>query len=152
VFRISKKYVKGEIMVMGFNLIGINNGLMNIKGNLISIVRIIVDAGVSVGGAERIKLKEENENAANSIPAIKINRFIVFHNSKKTIPSTKGTVENIHPKRKELHTFPRRIVLIEIGQVISRSSVFCLVSQGKTTGPIEVDVKNSTIAINPEII
>ncbi len=152
VFKISKKYVKGEIMIMGFNLIDINNGLMKIKGNLISIVRIIVDAGVSVGGTERIKLNEENENAANNIPGIKINKLIVFHNSRKTIPRIKGTVANIHPKSNELQTFPISIVLIEIGQVINRSSVFCLVSQGKTTGPIEVDVKKRTIAIKPEIM
>jgi len=152
IFKVSKKYVKGEISVMGFNIIGINNGLMNIKGNLISMVRIIVEAGVSVGGTERIKLKEENENAASKIPGIIINKLIFFHNSKKTMPSIKGTVENIHPKMNELQTFPRSIVLIETGQVINRSRVFCLVSHGKTTGPIEVDVKNRTIVIKPEIM
>ena len=116
------------------------------------IVKIIVEAGVSVGGTESIKLNEENENAANKIPGIRISKFIPFHNSKKMIPNNKGTVENIHPKRKELHTLPRRIVLIEIGQVIRRSRVFCLVSHGKTTGPMDVEVRKSTIVISPEII
>ncbi len=125
---------------------------MNIKGNLIRIVRIIVFAGVSVGGTERIKLKEEKENAANIMPGIKIKRFISLHSSRNIIPNVKGTIENMHPKRKELHTFPKRIVLIEIGQVIKRSRVFCLVSHGKTTGPMEVDVKNSTIVIKPLMI
>ncbi len=152
IFRISKKYVKGEINTFGVNVIGINNGLMNIKGNLIKIVRIIVEAGVSVGGAERIKLNEENENAAKTIPGIKINKLMLFHSSKNTMPNKRGTMENIHPKMNELQTFPRSIVLIETGQVINRSSVFCLVSQGNTTGPIEVDVKKSTIAIKPEMM
>jgi len=152
IFKRSRKYVNGEINIKGFIAIGINNGLMNIKGNLIRIVRIIVFAGVSVGGTERIKLKEENENADKIIPGIKIKRLMSLHSSRNIIPRIKGTVENMHPKRKELHTFPKRIVLIDIGQVINRSRVFCLVSQGKTTGPMEVDVKNSTIAINPLII
>ena len=65
----------------GVNAIGINNGLMNIRGNLIKIVRIIVEAGVSVGGAERIKLNEENENAANIVPGIKINKLKLLHSS-----------------------------------------------------------------------
>lgn len=125
---------------------------MNIKGNFTNMVRIIVEAGVSVGGADKIKLKEENENADNKIPGIKINKLIVFHNSKKAIPKIRGTVANIHPKMNELQTFPRRIVLIEIGQVINRSRVFCLVSHGKTTGPIEVEVKKRTIVIKPEIM
>ncbi len=137
---------------MGLNVIGMNKGLTNINGNLISIVKIIVEAGVSVGGTERIRLKEENENAANKIPGIKINRFIPFHNSKKMMPNSRGTVENMHPKRKELHTFPSKMVLIDIGQVIKRSRVFCLVSQGNTTGPIDVEVRKRTIAINPEMI
>ena len=136
----------------GVNIIGINNGLMNIKGNLTKIVRIIVEAGVSVGGTERIKLNDENENDANIIPGININKLRLFHSSKKIIPSNRGTMENIKPKMNELQTFPRSIVFIEMGQVINRSRVFCLVSQGNTTGPIEVDVRKSTIAIKPEII
>jgi hypothetical protein len=138
--------------VIGFKGIGTKRGLIKIKGNLISIVKIIVEAGVSVGGADKIKLNEENENAANKIPGIRINKFIPFHNSKKIIPNIKGTVENIQPKRKELHTLPRRIVLMEIGQVIKRSKVFCLVSHGKTTGPMDVEVRKRTMVISPEII
>jgi hypothetical protein len=119
---------------------------------LIRIVKIIVEAGVSVGGTESIRLKEEKENAANNIPGIKIKRFIPFHSSKKIIPKSKGTVEKMQPKRKELHTFPIKIVLMEMGHVIKRSRVFCRVSQGNTTGPIDVEVRKRTIAIKPEII
>jgi hypothetical protein len=137
---------------MGVITIGVNNGLINIKGNLINMVRIIVEAGVSVGGTERIRLKEENENAANNIPGIIMSKLRLFHNSKKAIPNIKGTVQNKHPKINELKIFPRSMVLIETGQVINRSSVFCLVSQGNTTGPIEVEVKKRTIAIKPEIM
>ena len=97
IFRISKKYVKGEMIAFGVNSIGINNGLMNIRGNLIKIVKIIVEAGVSVGGAERIKLNEENENAAKTIPGIKINKLKLFHSSKNTKPNNRGTMENIQP-------------------------------------------------------
>ncbi|MFW9784719.1 MAG: hypothetical protein ACFFFB_20740 [Candidatus Heimdallarchaeota archaeon] len=53
---------------------------MKINGNLISIVRIIVEPGESVGGTERLKLKEENENTANKIPGIKINKLILIVN------------------------------------------------------------------------
>ena len=151
-FKVSKKNVNGEINTTGFKLMGVNNGLINIKGNLISMVRIMVEAGVSVGGTERIRLKEENENAANNIPGIIISTLRFFHNSKKTMPNINGTVQNRHPKINELQTFPRSIVLIETGQVINRSSVFCLVSHGNTTGPIEVEVRKRTIAIKPDIM
>jgi hypothetical protein len=40
---------------------------------------------------------------------------------------------------------------MEIGQVINLSSVLRPVSQGSTIGPIEVDDRNSTIVIKPEI-
>jgi hypothetical protein len=116
------------------------------------MVKIIVEAGVSVGGTESIRLKDENEKAANNKPGIKSKMFILFHSPRKIMPSMSGTVENTHPKRKELQTFPRRIVLIEMGQVIKRSRVFCRVSQGKTTGPMDVDVKNNTIVISPDIM
>jgi hypothetical protein len=53
---------------------------------------------------------------------------------------------------KQAHTSPKRIVLIEIGQVINLSRVFCLVSHGNVTGAIEVEERKSTIAINPETI
>jgi hypothetical protein len=37
-----------------------------------------------------------------------------------------------------------------MGQVINFSRVFCLVSQGKTIGAMEVAVKNITSASNPD--
>jgi hypothetical protein len=67
-------------------------------------------------------------------------------------PSTNGTLEKITPKIKELQTLPNNIVLIEIGQVINRSKVFCRVSHGKITGPMDVLERKRTIPINPEII
>jgi hypothetical protein len=124
IFNISKKNVNGEIRYIAFTDIGINKGLIKISGNLIIMVSIIVLAGVSVGGTERIKLKEENANAANRIPGIMINKFMLFQSPKKMIPSINGTLEKIHPNIKELHTFPNKIVLIEIGHVINRSNVF----------------------------
>ena len=58
----------------------------------------------------------------------------------------------MQPKKNELQTFPSKMVFIEIGHVINRSKVFCRVSHGNTTGPIDVEVKNNTIAISPETI
>jgi len=51
----------------------------------------------------------------------------------------------------ELHIFPNNIVLIDTGHVINLSKVFLIVSQGKTIGPIEVEVKKIIIAIKPDI-
>jgi len=149
---ISTKYVRGDTKANGADEIGINNGLIKINGNLTIIVNIIVLAGVSVGGTDRIRLKLENAKAAMIIPIMMINMFKDDHNPKMIIPKTIGIIENIQPKKKELHTLPSKIVFIEIGHAINRSKVFCRVSHGNTTGPIEVEVKNKTIAISPEII
>lgn len=70
---------------------------------------------------------------------------------KKIIPNTKGIDENNNPNIEDPQILPNKTVLIEIGHVINRSNVFCLVSHGNTTGPIDVDVKNKIMAINPEI-
>ena len=86
------------------------------------------------------------------MPKIIIKIFMEAHSPKKSMPNNNGTIENIHPKMNELQIFPKRIVLIEIGQAINRSRVFDRVSHGKTTGPIDVDVMNITMAINPDII
>ena len=150
ILMISRKYVRGEIIAEGAEETGMKSGLMNISGNLIRIVKIIVLAGISVGGTDNIKEKLENANAAIIIPKKIINRFVCNWN-KKT-PRINGTVENIQPKANELHKFPNNIVFTEIGHVINLSRVICLVSQGKTTGPMEVEVKKSTIAISPETI
>jgi hypothetical protein len=116
------------------------------------IVKIIVFAGISVGGTDNIKLKLENDKAATIIPIMMINIFIEGWIDKKIIPNTRGINENITPNIEDPQTLPNKTVFIEIGQVINRSSVCCLVSHGNTTGPIDVDVKNKTMAINPEIM
>lgn len=110
----------------------------------------MVFAGVSVGGTDKIKLKLANANADMIIANIINTRFIEV-NERNIIPNISGTEEKITPYKKELHTLPSNIVFIEMGQVINLSSVFCLVSQGKTTGPIEVVVKKITMPINPDI-
>lgn len=121
-------------------------------GNLINIVKVITLAGVSDGGIDKIVLKQENENDANIIPKIIIAKFIEFQNEKIEMHNINGTIEITEPNMKDAQTSPNNIVFIEIGQVINLSSVFCLVSQGKTTGPIDVADKKRTIAINPETI
>jgi len=128
-----------------------NSGLIKSKGNLTKTVRIIVFAGVSVGGAESIRLNEENAKAATKIPSIIIKIFNETHNPKSNIPRINGTIEKMHPKAKELQIFPNNIVFIEIGHAINLSRVLILVSHGNTTGPIEVAVKNRVIAISPDI-
>lgn len=130
---------------------GMKSGLIKSNGNFIKTVRIIVLDGVSVGGAESIRLNEENAKAATKIPSIIIKIFNETHNPKINIPKINGTIEKIQPKIKELQIFPNRIVFIEIGQAINLSRVLILVSHGNTTGPIEVAVKNRVIAISPDI-
>ena len=130
---------------------GMKSGLIKSNGNFIKTVRIIVLDGVSVGGAESIRLNEENAKAATKTPSIIIKIFNEAHNPKIIIPKINGTREKIQPKIKELQIFPNRIVFIEIGHAINLSRVLILVSHGNTTGPIEVAVKNRVIAISPDI-
>lgn len=77
--------------------IGANKGLINIKGNLTRTVKVIVDEGVSEGGAESIKLKAENEKAPMSIVGIMINKFMEALKPKKIIPINNGIVEKNIP-------------------------------------------------------
>ena len=51
----------------------------------------------------------------------------------------------------ELQIPPNNSVLSEIGHVTRRSKVPRIVSHGKIIGPIEVEVRNRTIAISPDI-
>jgi hypothetical protein len=121
------------------------------RGNLIDKVKIIILPGLSVGGTERIILKQANEKAPRMIPAMIIAKLRLFHNEKINIPRNNGGNEKIIPNMKEPQTSPKRIVLIDIGHVIKRSKVFWRVSQGKTTGPIDAAVKNNTIAMRPDV-
>jgi hypothetical protein len=104
-----------------------------------------------VGGTDKITLKLEKAKAPTNIPIIIMNKFIDFHRENISVVKINGGNENTIPNRKDPQISPINIVLIEIGHVISLSSVFCLVSQGKTTGPIEAAVKNKTIASKPEV-
>jgi hypothetical protein len=145
------KYVNGEMKAIGDKVIGINNGLMNINGNFIRIVKTIVFPGVSVEGTESIRLKHAKAKPATTIPVIIKTKFIVSSVERKIIPIIRGIEEKIIPYKKVLQTLPNKMVFIEIGHVINLSNVLLIVSQGKTIGPIEVDVKKVIIAINPEI-
>ena len=119
---------------------------------MINTVKIIVFAGVSDGGTDKMMLIQENENDDTRIPKIIITKFSELQNGKIKRPNIKGTIEKIEPNRNEAQTSPNRIVLIEIGQVINLSRVFCLVSHGKTLGPCSPLSSAGRIAINPEII
>jgi hypothetical protein len=125
---------------------------MNNIVNLSRRVKIIIFPGISVGGEESIKLKLENTKAATIIAKIIINKPITEKVSEKNnIASISGMHENINPNVNELIILPSKIAFKEIGQVITLSKVFLIVSHGKTNGPIEVDVRKSTIVISPEI-
>jgi len=145
------KYVSGDMIAIGSVEIGIKSGLINNRGNLISTVRIIVFAGVVVGGADNIRLKLAKDNAAIIIPTTKRIIFIESGKDKNKYPKIRGIDENIMPNKNELHKLPIKIVLIESGHVIKRSNVFRIVSHGNITGPMDVVVKKRTIVINPEI-
>ncbi len=145
------KYVSGDITAIGNVAIGIKRGLINNRGNFINTVKIIVLAGVVVGGTDNIRLKLAKDNAEVIIPTIKRIKFIEIGKDKKKNPKIRGIDENIMPNRNELHILPSKIVLIDNGHVINLSNVFCLVSHGNITGPMDVVAKNRTIAINPEI-
>jgi len=107
--------------------------------------------GLSVGGIDRIILKLAKVKEPIIIPKIIIIRFKEDQNENAINPKTKGTNEKIIPNVNDPQISPNNIVLMDIGQVIKRSRVFCLASQGNTTGPIEAAVKNRTMAINPDI-
>lgn len=132
--------------------IAVKSGLMKIIGNLTKTVNVIKFVGWSVAGTDNINEKHEKANIAIRIPGMMIHGFIVPHIPKTEVPRINGISVNIHPKIKALQILPIKSVFNDIGQVINLSSVFCLVSQGKITGPIEVAIKKETIAIKPEII
>lgn len=107
--------------------------------------------GLSVGGIDKMILKVANVNEPIKIPNIITIRLREFQNENMSMPNMNGTKEKMIPNINDPQISPNKIVLMEIGQVISRSRVFCLASQGKTTGPIEAAVKNKTIAMRPDI-
>lgn len=115
------------------------------------ICKIIVFPGFLVGGAEIIKLKLENTKAEIIIAAIVRITLIAKLLERNIIPKINGIDEKIIPYMNELQILPISIVLIEIGQVVKRSKVPRIVSQGNIIGPNEVEVKKRTIAIIPEI-
>jgi hypothetical protein len=124
---------------------------MNNSGNLMRICSIIVFPGLLVGGVEIIRLKLENTSAVIII-ATNISRKLKTNwLENMNIPIIKGIDEKIIPYINELQRLPNNIVLIEIGQVTKRSRVPRIVSHGKIIGPIDVEVRKRTIAINPEI-
>jgi hypothetical protein len=105
---------------------------------------------LSAGGTDKITLKQENENAPTIIPRIIIPILNIFQMERTIIPNIRGKIEKSIPKKKLPQISPNNIVLIETGQVISFSRVFCLVSHGKTIGAIDVAVKNIINDTNPD--
>lgn len=112
---------------------------------------IIVFPGEVAGGIEIRRLNVEKTRLPIIIPGIITKRLMDSATEKKIAPIVNGMKEKSIPYKDELQRSPRRIVFIEIGLVINLSRVLRIVSHGRTIGPIDVDVRKISIAINPEI-
>jgi len=123
---------------------GIKIPLTNIKGNLIKFDSIIIFDGLSVGGADNNKPREEKQKADNNVPIIR-DKLIIF-NPNKTIPINKIKLDIKIPKREEAVMSPKIIAHNAIGAEINLSKVLIRVSQGAIIGEIAEEVKKSPIA------
>ena len=123
-------------------------GLMKRRGNLIIKERIMILAGISVGGAESITPKQANAKH----PRIKapINTTGAMSVRPIASPITTGIMATIKPKASDAHISPKSSVVKVMGEATRRSSVRAIVSQGKTAGPIELAVNKRTMPSRPE--
>jgi len=116
---------------------------------LIKFDSIIIFDGLSVGGAESNKPKDEKQKAANSVPIIRY-KLTIF-NPNRIIPVNKIKVDTKRPNKKEAMTSPKIIAQGAIGVETNLSKVLIRVSQGAIIGPIAAEVKKSPIASKPGI-
>ena len=123
--------------------------LINIKGNLIKFDNIIIFDGLSVGGAEINKPRDEKQKADNKVPIIR-DKFIIFKPN-RIIPINKIKLDMKIPNRKEAVISPKIIAHKAIGAEISLSKVLIRVSQGAIIGEIAEEVKKSPMANKPGI-
>ncbi len=123
--------------------------LINTSGNLIKFDSIIIFDGLSVGGAESNKPRDEKQKADNSVPTIK-DKLIMFNPNKK-IPINKIKLDMKIPKRKEAVISPKIIAHKEIGAETNLSKVLIRVSHGAIMGEMAEEVKKSPMASKPGI-
>ncbi len=136
--------LKPPILVTGMKI-----PLINIRGNFIKFDSIIIFDGLSVGGAEISKPREEKQNAANNVPIIRY-KFTIF-NPNKMIPINKIKPDIKIPNRKEAIMSPRIIAHKAMGAETNLSKVLIRVSQGAIIGEMAEEVKKSPIANKPGI-
>jgi hypothetical protein len=116
---------------------------------LIRLDNIIIFDGLSVGGAEIKRPKEEKQKAARIVPTIKL-KLSISAPSKITLTKIIKKVIK-RPNKREATISPKIIAHRAIGAEHNLSKVLILVSHGAITGPIEETVTKSAIPSKPGI-
>ncbi len=120
---------------------------MKSRGNLIILESIIIFDGLSVGGAEIKRPRDEKQKAAITVPTTRL-KLIIPTPSKITLTIKIKRVIN-RPNIREAIISPKIIAHKEMGAETNLSKVFILVSHGATTGPIDETVTKSAIPSSP---
>ncbi len=128
---------------------GMKIPLMNIKENLIRFDSIIISDGLSVGGADSSKPRDEKQKADRIVPMIK-DKLIIF-NPIRITPTNKIKLDIKRPNRTEAVTSPSIMAHKAIGAEISLSKVLMRVSHGAIIGDIAEEVKKIPMASKPGI-
>jgi hypothetical protein len=128
---------------------GTNTPLIKIRGNLIMLCSIIILDGLSVGGAEISRPREEKQKAAIMVPATRLKLIISTPSKTMLIIKIKKVINR--PNIRDANISPRIIAHNVIGAETNLSKVFILVSQGAITGPMDETVTKSVIPSNPGI-
>jgi hypothetical protein len=122
---------------------------MNINGNLTSVLSIWIGAGWFTGGKERISAIVEKQIEPSRIAVIRIDGSTILVPTATAI--TIGIMEITIPVKADASMSPKRIVQTATGVETSLSKVLAWLSQGKTTGDMAEQVKNTETAISPGI-
>jgi predicted transcriptional regulator len=127
---------------------GMKTPLMNIRGNLTRFERVIIFAGLSVGGVEKSVPKTAKQMAERRI-VMTSNMGLRSRASIAKRLIAKGTSDRNNPKRNAAITSPATIVERGIGAANRRSRVRVRVSNGSTAGVVADAVKKIAIPIRP---
>ena len=105
----------------GISLMGLKTPLMNIRGNLTSVLIICVIWGAVVGGAEIKREAVEKQTEPKIMARARIKASVtVVPNARAMI---NGTIEMMTPVIAEASMSPKRIVQTATGQETSLSNV-----------------------------
>jgi hypothetical protein len=105
--------------------------------------------GLSVGGADIKRPREEKQKAAIMVPASRLKLNIPIPNKIVLIIKMKKVINR--PNIREATISPRIIAHNVIGAETNLSKVFILVSQGAITGPMDETVTKSAMPTRPGI-